>query len=360
MNILVRYLFINLLKPLVYLLLTFMLLFIIADLMDHAGDFLNAGASPMLLVQYYSLQLPSMIIFIVPLCLLLATLYSLSILTRNSEIIAMRASGISIYRIIRPYILMGLICFAFTAIVNEYTGPKFAYRAHQLYRSQKDSSDDAYFEQIPYKNPTVGHSWYIESFDTRTFTMEGITLRKLRTDGTDAIKYTAKKGLWMDGRWWFEDGSIQYFDEASYRKGLPETFQVREMRELPEIPEDFMGEAKDTAHQTSHELRKYIRTHQFLSPETLAAKEVDFHHKLTMPFICVIATIIGIPVGAHTGRKGTFAGIMMAIVMFFGFYAMQFVMEYLAKQMLIPPWVGPWAAVIVFFMLGHTMIHRMR
>jgi lipopolysaccharide export system permease protein len=360
MKILVRYLFLNLLQPLLYLLLLFTLLFIIADLMSNAGEFLKTGASPLMMAQYYSLQLPSLVIFIVPICLLLSTLYSLSALTRHSEITAMRATGVSIYRIIRPYLFLGFVCFLLTALVNEYTGPKYAYRAHQLLKSQMDESEDVYFEQIPYKNPTVGHSWYIESFDTRNYTMLGVTLRKLRPDGSDKTKYTAAKGMWMDGRWWFQDGTVQHFDKNNNLDGVAETFQIREMHDLPEIPEDFMGEAKDTAHQSSLELWKYIQTHQFLSHSTIISKKVDFHHKLTMPFICLIATLIGIPVGAHTGRKGAFAGTMLAIGMFFGFYALQFSMEYMAKQMYVLPWIGAWSAIIVFFVIGFSMIHRMR
>ncbi|RKX42505.1 MAG: hypothetical protein DRP64_09735 [Verrucomicrobia bacterium] len=87
---------------------------------------------------------------------------------------------------------------------------------------------------------------------------------------------------------------------------------------------------------------------------------MNFHHKLTEPFICIIIVMIGIPVGAHTGRKGAFAGIMLALGMFFGFYALQFTMEYLAKQMVIVPWIGPWGAIIAFFAIGAVMIHRMR
>jgi lipopolysaccharide export LptBFGC system permease protein LptF len=79
-----------------------------------------------------------------------------------------------------------------------------------------------------------------------------------------------------------------------------------------------------------------------------------------MPFICIIATIIGIPVGAHTGRTGALAGIMLAIGMFFGFYALQFTMEYLAKQMILEPWAGAWTAIAVFAGIGGAMIHRMR
>jgi lipopolysaccharide export system permease protein len=360
MKILVRHLFNNLLQPLLYLLVAFTLLFVIADLMDNGSKLLRSGATPGMMIHYYSLQLPALVIFIVPICLQLASLYSLSMLTRHSEIVAMRASGVSIYRIVRPYMIMGLICFLFTAVVNEYTGPKYAYRAKQLMDSQTQASEDTYFEQIPFENPTYGHSWYIESFDTRTFTMEGITLRQYREDGSDEAKITARKGHWLDHRWWFEDGAVQRYDENNNLEGQAATFQTREMRELTEIPEDFLGEAKPAEYQSSLELRKYIRTHQFLSSETLTKYEVDFHHKLTMPFICIIATLIGIRVGTHTGRKGALSGILLAIGLFFGFYGLQFTMEYLAKQMIIVPWIGAWTSIIVFAIFGSIEIHRMR
>lgn len=360
MKILPRYLFNNLLKPLVYLIATFTLLFIIGDLMDNASDFLEAGTSLLEMAYYYTLRLPSMVIMIVPLCLLLAVLYSLSSLTRHSEITAMRASGISIYRIVRPYLLMSIACLAFTAVVNEYTGPQFAYKADQFVEQQTHHDDEVYFEQIAFKNPAANHIWYVKEFDTRNYTMVDLKLIRQRDNGTDLIMYNADKARWMDGRWWFEDGTIQEYDERGNLIGQAENFQVLEMRNLPEIPEDFMGEIKDPAYQSSMELWKYIQTHQFLSSETLTKYEVDFHHRLSMPFVCIIITMIGIPVGAHTGRKGAFAGIMLALGMFFGFYFLQFTMEYLAKQMYIAPWIGPWGAIITFFTLGSIMIHRMR
>jgi lipopolysaccharide export system permease protein len=360
MKILSRHLFNNLTYPFLYLVVAFTLLFIIGDLMDNASDFFEAKISFSQVMYYYSLRLPSMVIMIVPICLLLAVLYSLSTLTRHSEITAMRASGISIYRIIRPFLAMGFLCLVFTAAVNEYTGPKFAYRADQFVDNLRQSEAAVYYEKIAFKNPNAKHTWYINQFDTRTYTMQNVELTQQREDGSDRIKYTAKKAQWLDGRWWFEDGAIQHFDLNNNLKGLPEPFETLEMRDLPEVPEDFMGEIKDPSHQSSLELWNYIQTHQFLSPETLTKYEVDFHHKLTMPVVCIIITMIGIPVGAHTGRKGAFAGIMMALGMFFAFYATQITMEYLAKQMYIAPWFGAWGAIIAFFFIGSSMIHRMR
>lgn len=344
-----------------YLIVAFSLLFIIGDLMDNASEFLQAGTGLLDMAFYYTLRLPSMVIMIVPICLLLAVLYSLSSLTRHSEITAMRASGVSIYRIIRPYMLMGIICFVFTAVINEYTGPKFAYRADQFVENQVHDDAEVYYEQIAFKNPTANHIWYIKQFDTRSYTMQGVELVQQRADGTDLIKYNVSKARWLDERWWFEDGTVQEYDERGDRAGTAETFQTMEMRRLPELPEDFMGEIKDPAYQSSLELYNYIQTHRhLLSAKTLAKYKVDFHHRLTMPVVCIIITMIGIPVGAHTGRKGAFAGFMLALGMFFSFYTTQFVMEYLAKQMLIIPWTGPWSAVIAFFVIGSIMIHKMR
>ena len=180
------------LMPMLYLTAVFVVIFIIADLMDNGEDFLEAQTPAIDILKYYGLRLPSLVIMIVPICLLLAVLYSLSMLTRHSEITAMRASGISIYRIIRPYIRMGVFCWLFTAIVNEYTGPKFAYRADQYLEHITKEGREVYTEQIAFKNQEHRHNWFVVRFDTRTHTMHNVELTIQREDGTDEVKYNSK------------------------------------------------------------------------------------------------------------------------------------------------------------------------
>lgn len=360
MKILTRHLFLSLFKPMVYLLLAFTLLFVVADLMDNASEWIIRHVSFTVILQYYALKLPSMIIFIVPICLLLATLYSLSTLTRHSEIMAMRASGISIYRIIRPYLAMGFFCFLFTFFVNEFWGPQKAYSADKLNDSHINPEEgDAYTDALFLENPDKLTSWQIESFDTRTYTMNNVVFRTFRIDQSDLKKITAKKGYWLDNEWWLQDGTIEEFDEKNLRQSSILEFDTWQLN-VSETPEDLINELKPVEYRSSLELRHYIKTHKFLKQETLNKYRVDFHHRLTMPFICFIAVIIGIPVGTHTGRKGALAGILLAIGMFFGLYALQFTMEYLAKQMHVAPWIGAWSSIIVFTAIGSVMIHRMR
>jgi len=360
MKILSRYLFKNLLMPLLYLIAVFIIIFTIADLMDNGEDFLEAHTPIMDILKYYGLRLPSLIIMIVPICLLLAVLYSLSMLTRHNEITAIRASGVSIYRIIRPYIRMGIYCWLFTALVNEYTGPKFAYRADQFLEIITKKGREVYTEEIAFRNQKLRHSWFVARFDTRTYTMHNIKLTIQREDGSDEVQYKAAKGRWMDGRWWFEDVTVQKYDRLGNLLGPAEKFQTLEMRKLQEVPEDFMNEIKDPVYLSSLELWRYIKTHPHLSPKILARYKTDFHHRVSMPFVCLLIVFIGIPVGAHTGRRGVLAGVMTALGMFFAFYTLQYIMIYLAKEMYIAPWMGPWIPIILFFLIACILVYRMR
>ena len=159
---------------------------------------------------------------------------------------------------------------------------------------------------------------------------------------------------------WFEEGTLQAFNEKNNLLGPAESFQILEMRSLPEIPEDFLGESKDTTHLSASELNTYIKTHQFLSSETLAGYNVDLHHKLATPFSCILAVLLGIPVGAHTGRRGALAGTLLAITLFFGYYGTQFLTEYLARTQLISPALGCWSPLLLFIVIGSLLIRRMR
>jgi lipopolysaccharide export LptBFGC system permease protein LptF len=81
---------------------------------------------------------------------------------------------------------------------------------------------------------------------------------------------------------------------------------------------------------------------------------------LAAPFTCLIVTLIGVPVGAHTGRRGAFAGIMTAMSLFFGFYVLQLFAQGLGKQEIISAWLGGWLPILVFGAASPLFIHRMR
>jgi lipopolysaccharide export system permease protein len=360
MKILTKYLLKSLLSPLTYCLLGFSLIFIIDDLFDHFSEFLEGGTRPLEILFYYSQILPSVMVIILPACLLLAMLYSLSNLTRHSEIIAMRAGGVSIYRIVMPFIGVGIATSLLAAFINEKVAPNAGWRAEQFRDYQKAGHNDEIFFARNLALKSRNHVWMAEQIDTRDHSMYNVELIEQRPDGSDAVKYHAAKALWLDGRWWFMDLTIQAYKENGDLSGPPEMVLQKEMRDLRETPQTFMAEIKDPQYLSAAEMRRYLRTKKEVSSNTRARLKVDMHSRLAAPFACLIVTLIGVPIGAHTGRRGAFAGIMAAMSLFFAFYILQLVAQALGKQEIIPAFLGGWLPIIVFGFASPLFIHRMR
>ncbi|MFA6173597.1 MAG: LptF/LptG family permease [Kiritimatiellales bacterium] len=360
MKILTKYLLKSLLFPLLYCLLGFTLLFVINDLFDNFSDFLDSGFRPLEMLYYYSQILPPVTVIILPACLLLAMLYSLSQLTRHSEITAMRAGGVSIYRIVMPFIGVGIFASLLTAFINEKVAPTAAWRAEKFLQYQKAGRDEKIFFARTLALKNRSHVWMVQKLDTRDSSMYNVDLYELRPDGSDAVKYHAEKALWLDGRWWFMNLTVQPYKENGDLAGPPETVLQKEMRDLRETPETFMAEIKDPQYLSSQEMRHYLRSKKDISSNTRARLLVDYYSRLAAPFNCLIVTLIGVPIGAHTGRRGAFAGIMIAMSLFFGFYILQLTGQALGKQEFIPAMLGGWLPILIFGVTSPLFIHRMR
>jgi lipopolysaccharide export system permease protein len=360
MKILTKYLLKSLLAPLFYCLLGFIILLVVGDLFDNFSDFLEGGARPGEIISYYGQKIPPQMIYLMPTCMLLAMLYSLSRLTRHSEITAMRAGGVSIYRIVMPFIATGIAATLLVAFINEKIAPNAAWRAEKLIDFQKTGRDDSIFLSRNLALKDRNHVWMAQSFDTRDYSMYNVELVEQRPDGSDAAKYKAAKALWLDGRWWFMDLTVQSYKENGDPDGPPEMILQKEMRDLRETPQTFMAEIKDPEYLSAGEIRRYLRAKKGISSNTRARLMVDMHSRLAAPFSCLVVTLIGVPIGAHTGRRGAFAGIMIAMSLFFGFYILQLTAQALGKQEIIPAFLGGWLPVIVFAAASPLFIHRMR
>jgi lipopolysaccharide export system permease protein len=360
MKILTRYLLKSLFVPLLYCLFGFTLIFVISDLFDNFSEFLESGMNPLEILYYYSQTLPPITVLILPACLLLAMLHSLSRLTRHSEITAMRAGGVSIYRIVMPFIGAGIAISLLAVFINEKIAPNAGWRADQFLEYQKSGRNNEIFfaRNLAIKNRN--HVWMVGALDTRDSSLYNVELVEQRPDGSDAVKYNAAKALWLDGRWWFMDMTVQAYKENGDLAGPPEMILQKEMRGLRETPQTFMAEIKDPKHLSASEMRRYLRSKKEISSNTRARLLVDYHSRLAAPFTCLIVTLIGVPIGAHTGRRGAFAGIMAAMTLFFAFYILQLVAQALGKQEIIPAFLGGWLPIIVFGLASPLFIHRMR
>lgn len=362
MKLIDRYLLKTFLVPLAYCLLAFTMIYVIYDLFDNLADFVEAKTPLPLVVKYYAVLMPSVVSRIVPISLLLAVLYSLSSLTKNNEITAMRASGISIVRLMVPFMGVGVISSLAVAAVHETIGPRAAYYCYNFVKEQRKSDPDSVYvkKQLAIKYQNERRIWLIGEFDVRTYEMRGIELTQQREDLSDEWKIQAKEASWLDGRWWFKDVVEQRYDTESSPMGAPRFALTREMSEVHENPEFFLNEIKDPEFLTSPEIVDYLRTHSHRDAAALDRVRVDLHYRLAMPWTCLVVTLLGIPFGSQSGRRGAFLGIALSIGLFFAYYVLIHVGLSLGKNQLVPAWLGGWLPNLLFLGLGATLVHRMR
>jgi lipopolysaccharide export system permease protein len=362
MKIIDRYLLRTFLVPFFYCLTAFMMMYVIFDLFDNLNDFVDGKTPLMLVVKYYLILFPSVMIRIVPISLLLAVLYSLSSLTKNNELTAMRASGVSIIRLMIPFLSVGLFFTLVVGVVHETIGPRAAYWCYNFVREQKKSDPAAVYvkQDLAIKNQVTRRIWLVGEFDIRDYRMKQIEVIQQREDTSDAKKIRAKDAQWLDGRWWFRDLVEQVYDQDGNPMGPPRFALTEEMEELTEEPSLFLNEFKDPEFLSSLELMDYLKTHKHRERPALARIEADLHSRLAMPWTCFIVTLLGIPFGSQTGRKGAFLGVALSIGLFFGYYVLVNVGLGVAKSMLVPAVVGGWLPNIIFLAIGLVMVYRMR
>jgi len=348
--------------PLGYCLITFTMVFVIFDLFEHLSDFIDAKTPLFPIIRYYLMIMPALLVYIAPISLLLGLLYSLWHLTKNNELTAMRASGISLYRIAIPIFAVGL-CFSVTVtIFQETVTPWTSYWAEQFIRQQEDGDEISvqYALNLPYNNERAHRFWVIRKFDLQLHNMQGIKIVQQRPDGSDLETIRAEEGRYYDGRWWFFKVTTQKYDFYNNPVGPVETVPLRQMTDWEETPDDFINEVKDPMFLSARELWNFLVTHKKLSEKTYARILVDMYSRMAMPWTCLVVTLFGVPCGLHTARKGAFMGIIIALSTFFIFYLLMTFCQWLGKNQMLAPIVSAWLPNATFILVGFFLMARTR
>lgn len=358
--------------PCIYCLAAFTMVYILYDLFENLSKFVDAKTPVINLLKYYLVFLPASMYFIVPVSLLLAVLYSLSQLTRHNEFTAMRASGISLYRLMLPFILVGFLASVVVSIVHETIAPQAAYWIKHFVHTEKYKGKKYQSEKYRHKmnihikknfsyfSPVEKRDWHIGEFNVNDYSMKEVRITQQNENGAVIKQILAEEIEWLDGRWWAKNLAVQDFDDKGYPKTMPDYEPTLELSELAETPQTFLNEAKDPEFLTSRQLYAYIATHQHLSPKTIDRYRVDFHYHLAMPWTCLVLTLLGIPFGNHTGRKGALLGIVLSLGLFFALYTLIHFSITIGKKQLIEPWLAAWGPNLLFTAIAGVLLYRMR
>ncbi len=348
MRILTRYILREFLIPFGYCLAGFVSIYVLFELFGSFSRMMDSEASISLVVKYLCGYLAPYFHYLVPASLMLATLYTMWSFCRHSEIIAMRASGVSFITIVKPLLSVAVLSSVAVAWVNESYVPRYAQWANMLRNERFSLEKIERADNIVYRNTKDGRTWNIsELLDIEGSRLQGVRVTIDRPGGARLKNITAQRAEYLDGQWWFFDPKVQHYDISGQEIATPvpemDALKFRCFSEFTEIPADFILQNRPWRYNGVRDRFRYIEKHSNITDKARDELVYDTWAQIVSPLACIIITLFAIPAGIASGRQSVFKGILGALGMFFAFYGFTIGCMIIAKN----GWFNPVAAAIL-------------
>jgi LPS export ABC transporter permease LptG len=364
MKILSRYVLREYLQPFLYCFVTFYGLYVLSTLFGTLSKMTQAHTPLTLAAHYFFAYMSPYVVWLFPASLMLAALYTMWNFCHHSEIIAMRANGLSYATVVMPIMAVAVAISLLCALNQEFYAPggrEFARRVEAA-NFHKIHAD---IRPVPFHNYTAHRVWQISRINFENpRVLEGVCITTEDATGRKIQEISCKRAEFLDGVWWLYYPQYHAFDASGNRVDPPPSpllnLSLRAMPQFDEKPVDFVTEVKDWEYLSLREMVAYMHAHPRMAHKDRLSRLCDIHNRIAMPWACIVITLFAIPAGVATGRQSVFKGILLAIGLFFGFYAAVGGCTLLAKFEWLPPWLGAWLPNLAFLGAGITLFARLR
>lgn len=351
MRLLDRFLLRELLIPLGYCLGGFMLFWLSFDLFSSLDEFQRKRLTGGDIAELYWVRLPELMLVVLPVALLLAALFALSSHSRHHEITAIRAAGISLWRICVPYFAVGIFLSLGLFWMTEKFGPQAKEREKEIKERRVRKAEEASLVQnLNFRNARDQRIWSIGLYNPETGEMTNPQVEWRLTDGSRRT-VIAKSGVWTNGAWLFSHAQLLIYPPGDFSEAMRVMTNAISIPEWKETPADIRLQIRFSelnAFEASKRPQlalaeiEYIRTHLDLNARDNALLKTQWHARLAQPWTCLVVALIAIPFGAASGRRNVFIGVAASIFLCFAYMIVQRVGLALGTGGFVPGWAGAW------------------
>jgi LPS export ABC transporter permease LptG len=342
---------------LVMILTTFLILVLVFTFFELLSDILR-NKIPLTIVGEYLLNVaPYLIYKTTPMSMLLAVLVTLGLMQKANELTAMKASGISIYRIVVPILLTGVLLAGSLFFFDQFYLPAANRRQDALRNIIKGKPAQTYLR--PDRRWIVGQHdtiYYYQFFDSDRDQFARITAYEFEPRSFQITRRIyAARAHWEDslGRWIYEKGWDRAFHGpaiGSYKK-----FDVSTFAELSEPPAYFKKEVKQSSEMSYEELTRYIRDLEQSGFDVVRLK-VQLQEKFAFPLITFVMAILAIPFALTTARRGALTGVAVAVGIAVAYTIVSSLFEAMGNLSQLPPLLAAWSPDLIFALVGGYLV----
>lgn len=357
MTILHRYILGQLVGKIATSLLGFVTLFLVFDFFDRIDNILAESPSVATILLYFILKIPFTLTLMIPVSMLSGTLLTFGIMSKSSEVTAMRAAGCSLWWIAKPIFITGLSLGLFSLILNETLVPVCQRRVREIYNldiKQKDKTGTYSRSNLWWRSKNKFFS--AATFDSRNNELLDVTMLEVDNSFEVLRRLVAAKASYLDESlgWSLNDVTRYQFSPT---QSAP---SIDSLRALPlpisKTPKDLYDADTDPFTMNFSQLRRFIRDQERNGIYT-RRYYADLYEKLSFPLLSALIGLVVFPFALLPARSGSMSrSVLAALCIGFSYYVVHSLSLSLGRAEFMPALVAAWLANILFLAAGTILV----
>ena len=333
-------------------------LFVVVDLLQTLDRYLRVKPPLIFIVEHFLYRLPAALHDGLPVVMLVATIFLFLALSRYHEFTAMKAAGISLYRVSAPILLMGLSVAVTAGLFQELFLPRLNELGEEVDRVKIRGQLPRYLQsrQRLWLRSADSRFFRVELLNPGTNDMYGVTVLEVDKQFRLVSRLDTRRAHWTPDGWELTDGAVREIVGNGNVETVPFTTTSLVMQE--DI-EEFTRIQKPVTSMSYWELRDYVTK---LEAAGFQVKKylVELYSKVSFPLVNLVMVLVAIPFALQAPRGGRLFGIGLAIAIMAGYLVVHYVALAFARADLLPPLVAAWTANVIFFGIGTSLFLRAR
>ncbi len=356
MKIYIRHVLVGFFALLFITLFVSVVIYLVVDFVGNTKIWLTRN--PKDVYRYYLDYLPHIIYLVLPIALLLASVFSVGNMSRHLELVALRAAGIPITRILAPILMIGLLA---SGLMLWFENSVLPDANHRRYTVNVPKSTDGDMPGDPMEKfnylytSSDGMILYFDFYSGRRNMGQGVTVISQPKKGPLKMRIDAKSLAWgKDSGWTLENGTSRVFTGGTL---VAKSFQKRAFPEFKDVPKDLLNDRTYPEEMGIPELDRRIAILQ-RSGESSTQLETERHFRFSSCLVNLFMTLIGTSMSVHTIKTGLARNFGLALGITFLYYVALRLGLVMGQNGSLSPLVGAWLGNFIFAPLGLLLLWK--
>lgn len=355
MTLINRYILSTFIKITSLSLAAFVGIYLLVDFFEKVDDFLEHQAAAEYYFTYFACKTPLIISQVLPLTILMGVFLTLGGLTKNNELTAMRAGGISLFKIITPLLIAATLLSAVNFALNEYVVPAGTKAANHILRTEVKGKTTTLTKRDNVWFRDNNALYHINLVITDKQQLHGVSVYRIDPQLQITTRIDAADAIYRNENWISPSATVRQFSTLTNQL-TTENIRTDFRLPLSKTPDDF-GISTDKNEELNFSQLRHLSQRMRQEGLDVTRYRVDMYSRLATPFACLIMAFVAIPFALQKSRNVNLSlGISISVLIGVAFFIVQSTLIALGYSKALPPFIAAWSANIIFLLFGLFLI----